>query len=110
MHAQHSCTCSLFEHPLALDAWTSNWRTRLHGEARDPVEVATAMDGVNALYVPRNHLVEEALDAATNRDLTPFGRLLEIVTAPFDELAGSERFAEPAPESFDQTFQTYCGT
>ena len=30
------------------------------------------MDRVNPLYIPRNHLVEEALTAATAGDLEPF--------------------------------------
>ena len=56
------------------------------------------MDRVNPAYVPRNHLVEEALDAATAGDLEPVHRLLEAVAAPFEERAGLERYAEPAPD------------
>jgi uncharacterized protein YdiU (UPF0061 family) len=69
-----------------------------------------AMDRVNPLYIPRNHLVEEALDAATAGDLAPLERLLEAVGSPFDERSGLERYAEPAPKDFGTTFQTFCGT
>ena len=58
------------------------------------------MDRVNPIYIPRNHLVEEALAAATAGDLGPLHRLLAAVTAPFDERAGLERYAEPAPGDF----------
>ena len=44
--------------------------------------VAAAMDAVNPVYIPRNHLVEEALDAATAGDLEPFERLLTVVSEP----------------------------
>lgn len=68
------------------------------------------MDAVNPVYIPRNHLVEEALAAAsTAGDLTPLRQLLGAVTQPFHERRGGERYAEPAPASFGR-FQTYCGT
>ena len=85
----------------AVDAWLERWR------ALSP-DGATA-DGVNPVYVPRNHLVEEALGAAVDGDLAPLSRLLEAVTAPFDERPGLERYAEPAPDHFG-AYRTFCGT
>ena len=67
------------------------------------------MDRVNPVYIPRNHLVEEALAAATAGDLDPLSRLLEAVTAPYDERPGLERYAEPAPDDFG-AYRTFCGT
>jgi uncharacterized protein YdiU (UPF0061 family) len=67
------------------------------------------MDRVNPVYIPRNHLVEEALAAATGGDLDPFGRLLDVVTAPYGERPGLERYAAPAPRDFG-TYRTFCGT
>ena len=67
------------------------------------------MDRVNPVYVPRNHLVEEALDAATAGDDAPLEQLLEVVRRPYDERPGLERYAEPAPDGFG-TYTTYCGT
>jgi uncharacterized protein YdiU (UPF0061 family) len=67
------------------------------------------MDGVNPIYVPRNHLVEEALGAATDGDMQPFARLLEVLVRPFDERPGLERYAAPAPSSFGR-YRTFCGT
>jgi uncharacterized protein YdiU (UPF0061 family) len=61
------------------------------------------------VYIPRNHLVEEALAAATDGDLDPLSRLLAAVTAPYDERPGFERYAEPAPEDFG-AYRTFCGT
>jgi serine/tyrosine/threonine adenylyltransferase len=84
-----------------LDAWLARWR------ALGPD--ADAMDRVNPVYIPRNHLVEEALTAATDGDLAPLERLVEAVSAPFDERPGLERFAEPAPPDFG-AYQTFCGT
>ncbi|MDP9436472.1 MAG: YdiU family protein [Actinomycetota bacterium] len=92
---------NLFLDLAGFDAWASRWR------ALGPD--AEAMDRVNPVYIPRNHLVEEALDAATAGDLDPLGRLLEALAAPYDERPGLERYAAPAPESFG-AYRTFCGT
>jgi uncharacterized protein YdiU (UPF0061 family) len=68
------------------------------------------MDRVNPITIPRNHLVEEALAAATAGDLGPFHRLLDAVTQPFDERPGFERYALAAPVDFGAGYQTFCGT
>ena len=78
-------------------------RERWREQSPDP----DAMDRVNPVYIPRNHLVEEAL--AARGDLEPFHRLVEAVSRPFDERPGLERYASPAPESFGP-YQTFCGT
>jgi uncharacterized protein YdiU (UPF0061 family) len=85
----------------AFDAWLERWRA--------VVPDADAMDRVNPVYIPRNHLVEEALSAATEGDTGPVERLLEAVEAPFSERPGLELHASPAPESFGP-YRTFCGT
>ncbi|OFB37320.1 hypothetical protein BA059_19195 [Mycolicibacterium sp. (ex Dasyatis americana)] len=84
-----------------FDAWLARW----HALGPD----ADAMDRVNPLYIPRNHLVEEALDAAMNDDLEPVRRLMQAVTAPYDERPGLDRYAAPAPPDFG-AYRTFCGT
>ncbi|HYF44654.1 MAG TPA: protein adenylyltransferase SelO family protein, partial [Acidimicrobiales bacterium] len=98
-----------FNDPGPFDAWAARWRARLQEEGRDPEAVAADLDRVNPVYVPRNHLVEEALAAATDGDLGPVERLLDAVTRPFDERPGLERYAEPAPSDFGP-YRTFCGT
>jgi uncharacterized protein YdiU (UPF0061 family) len=85
----------------AFDAWAERW------QALGPD--AELMDSVNPAYVPRNHLVEEALSAATDGNLAPLQQLLEAVGSPFAERPGLERYAEGAPEDFG-TYMTFCGT
>jgi uncharacterized protein YdiU (UPF0061 family) len=93
----------LFLDLAAFDSWTQRWRS-LGPDAE-------AMGRVNPAYIPRNHLVEEALAAATTEgDLAPMQRLLDAVTAPYDERPGLERYSEPAPEDFGTAYQTFCGT
>jgi uncharacterized protein YdiU (UPF0061 family) len=92
---------NLFLDLAAIDGWLERWR------ALGPD--AEVMGRVNPVYIPRNHLVEEALEAATGGDLGPLGRLLEAVTAPYDERPGLERHAAPAPPDFG-AYRTFCGT
>ena len=99
----------LFAEPSAFDAWSGRWLARLSRRAPEPQATAEAMDRVNPVYVPRNHLVEEALSAATAGDLRPFERLLVALSRPFDERSGLERYAEPAPPGFGG-YRTFCGT
>jgi uncharacterized protein YdiU (UPF0061 family) len=85
----------------AIDGWLARWR------ALDPDP--GLLDRTNPVYVPRNHLVEEALDAATTGDLQPLERLVEVVERPFEKRPGLERYAAPAPQDFGR-YTTYCGT
>jgi len=85
----------------AFDGWLARW------QALTPD--VDAMDRVNPVYIPRNHLVEEALAAATEGDLEPLSRLIAAVTAPYAERPGLERYAEPAPDDFG-AYRTFCGT
>jgi uncharacterized protein YdiU (UPF0061 family) len=90
-----------FALPTAVDAWRERWR------ALGPD--AALLRRVNPVYIPRNHLVEESLDAATSGELDPLRRLLDAVTRPYDDRPGLERYAAPAPEDFGP-YRTFCGT
>lgn len=86
----------------ALTGWLDRWRAH----APD----AEVMDAANPVYVPRNHLVEEALVAATAGNLEPLGWLTTVLSTPFTERAGAERYAQPAGPDFAAGYQTFCGT
>ena len=90
--------------------WIERWSARLAEAGDDRVSVAATMNGVNPVYIPRNHLVEEALNAATAGDLEPFHQLLDVLSQPFDERPGLERYALPADPDFANGFRTFCGT
>ena len=100
---------SLFAEPRAFDAWSERWRAQLPAQAVELQAVADAMKRVNPVYIARNHLLEEALAAATAGELQPFRRLLGVVAQPFDERPGLERYAAAAPPSFGD-YRTFCGT
>ena len=101
---------ALFADPAAYDMWAAGWRQRLEKETVSAQERAAAMREVNPAFIPRNHLVEAALNAAVERqDFEPFEELLNVLSRPYAERPGLERYAMPArPEESVQW--TFCGT
>jgi uncharacterized protein YdiU (UPF0061 family) len=85
--------------PEAFIDWGQRWRE----QGPDP----DAMDRVNPVYVPRNHLVEDALTQATAGDLEPYLRLVDAVSQPYAERPGLEAYAAPGDGG---GYVTYCGT
>lgn len=99
-----------FAEPDYFHEWSARWHDRLGRETGSAEDRAAAMDHVNPIYIPRNHKVEEALEAAvSNNDLAPFHALLAILAAPFTEIDGQESYAVPAPAS-ETPYRTFCGT
>ncbi len=100
---------ALFRERAAPDAWLARWHARLEGEGA--AGRAARMRRVSPWVIPRNHRVEEALAAASDReDLAPFEQLLAALRRPYDETGGNARYAEPAPAAVTACYRTFCGT
>jgi uncharacterized protein YdiU (UPF0061 family) len=93
-----------------IDVWLPRWRERLARESDTSPETRTAaMRAVNPAFIPRNHLVEEALTAAEAGDMGPFEMLIGVLSRPYDDQPGRERYALP-PRPEEVVHQTFCGT
>jgi serine/tyrosine/threonine adenylyltransferase len=100
----------LFANPGAYDDWASKWRSRLTREGKNPSARAEAMRRVNPTFVPRNHRVEHALDAAVEReDFSLFAELMAILSRPYEDQEAFAKYAVP-PQADERVFQTFCGT
>ena len=99
-----------FDNPEAYDSWARTWRERLQLEPTSAAARAESMRQANPVYIPRNHLVEEVIRAAVDRnDFQPFEELLKVTGNPYEERPGLDRYALPArPE--ERVCQTFCGT
>ena len=100
---------TLFDTNTKIIAWLAAWRVRLLHDPLDAPARRDAMNAVNPIYIPRNHLVEQALQAAEAGDMAPFQKLLEVLSKPFSKVQGLEAFEGPAPASFG-AYKTFCGT
>ena len=99
-----------FTDPAAFDVWAARWRWRLGDETASPETIRDQMRAVNPAFIPRNHLVEAALNAAIeHEDFAPFEDLLTVLSRPFEDQPGFERYATP-PLPDQRVTQTFCGT
>jgi uncharacterized protein YdiU (UPF0061 family) len=100
----------LFEIPDALLPWLAGWHNRLE---QDPMEAAgrqASMYRANPVFIARNHLVQEAIAAATaDDDFGPFNQLVDVLAQPHDYKAELARYATP-PKPEQVVRQTFCGT
>ncbi len=91
-------------------AWHARWRQRV---GDDPAAMATArtlMRRTNPVVIPRNHVLEQVLDAATHqRDLGPFQNMLAVLQQPYTTATIPEIYRMP-PLDGDSGYRTFCGT
>jgi uncharacterized protein YdiU (UPF0061 family) len=101
---------SLFTDPGAFDDWGARWRYRLAEEGGGANERRAVMHAANPVFIPRNHLVEEAISAAVNNgDFSPFESLLVVLSTPFEDQPALGRYTNP-PRPDQVVHQTFCGT
>jgi uncharacterized protein YdiU (UPF0061 family) len=99
---------SFFE-PDPVRAWVTDWHEALRAALIVPEAAAAAMDRVNPIYIPRNHLVEAALSAAEAEDFAPLHSLIDAISHPYDRRPHLDAYAQPAPDTFGP-YRTFCGT
>ena len=82
--------------------WLSRWQQRLtHDLAHEKSSaelIVARMDAVNPLYLPRNYLAQEAIDAAEQGDLAPLQALMRVLQRPYSAQVGCEAYAARRPE------------
>ncbi len=90
--------------------WYGRWQSRLARQAEAMEASRTLMRAHNPAVIPRNHRVEEALEAAEmRRDFTVLERLLEVLSRPYDDQPEDAGYRRP-PAPSEQPYKTFCGT
>jgi serine/tyrosine/threonine adenylyltransferase len=90
------------------DAWQQRWTARRARQPQSAAESADLMRRHNPAFIPRNHLVEEAIQAATAGDLSPMERLLAVLARPYDHGRDLPAFRTADPAA--RPYRTFCGT
>ena len=100
-------TPGTFDDPVYSSAAFESIRDELADIGLD----SEVMREANPRYIPRNYLVEEALDEYLERgDLSKFKALLSVLKNPYEPDGADSRFQQPPSEEFDSTYTTYCNT
>lgn len=81
-----------------FDAWAEQYRQRTEEEGFDQPQRQLRMHAVNPRYILRNYLAQQAIEAAEQGDYGPVRELHQVLSRPFDEQPGMERYAERPPE------------
>ena len=64
----------------------------------------------NPLIIPRNHKVEESLQAASEKgDIKPLNDLLKYLKKPYEDQLGISHY-QALPEFNEKKYVTFCGT
>ena len=89
--------------------WHARWQARVVKNTQ-PLESSLAlMRANNPVVIPRNHIVEQALDAATNGDLHPLNDLLAALQEPYKNGSDLKPYQCP-PKPEEKVCHTFCGT
>ena len=121
MHEKKADYTNTFCHLMNLDpkkekifedskfiVWKKRWKERLLKNDNNQIKSKVLMKNNNPLVIPRNHKIEEALEAAELNDMEPINKILEILKNPYDEQ--SEIIDYQYPSKSSEKYQTFCGT
>lgn len=90
--------------------WYHKWQERLKIQQESNDVIKERMRKHNPAIIPRNYLVEEALQAAEmNKDLSKINELLNVFKNPYAYTKDQEKYAKLPPVT-DEPYQTFCGT
>ncbi len=92
-----------------LQSWLEQWKYIIDNTVSF-LEAQNLMKRNNPVYIPRNHLVEKALEETIHGDETFFKEFLIILKNPYDYSSPQKLFISSPDKHFDNTYQTFCGT
>ena len=85
------------------------WRQKLKTQFDNINQAKEHLDSKNPWVIPRNHMVEQAIQAGYERDFQPLKEMLSVLENPFEEQSKFEIYAK-APNESEKVLRTFCGT
>ena len=90
--------------------WYTKWKERLSRQDKKEGEVIKLMKSANPSVIPRNHRVEEAIEAAVkNDDYSVMANLLKVLSEPFKYSEDQDEYTK-LPKPTNIPYRTFCGT
>ncbi len=103
-------TLALFQGAAVWQDWAVRWGLRLQLEQQTPEQIAACLRGINPAVIPRNHRIEQAIQAASeDQDFSDFRRLNRILSSPFVATDEDVQWMGP-PQPSEKVCKTFCGT
>jgi uncharacterized protein YdiU (UPF0061 family) len=95
-----------------VEVWYRRLAERRGRQPQSPAEAEDLMRRHNPAFIPRNHKVEEALQAATAGDYSSMERLLDVLATPYDHGRDLPFYTSPSSPgaSGERPYRTFCGT
>ncbi len=97
-------------HDPALKNWLEKWKGRISENNNGFRKAKSIMKENNPVFIPRNHLTEEALNKAAAGNFSLFDTLLDVLKTPYRYNESSHSYLLPPKQEFDKNYQTFCGT
>jgi uncharacterized protein YdiU (UPF0061 family) len=97
----------LFLDRAGFDAWLLSFSERHAQTPRQ--EAADSMLGSNPKFVLRNHLGQQAIEAAAQKDFSGVATLLTLLETPFEEHPGADAYAGFPPD-WASTIEISCSS
>ena len=93
-----------------ISNWLKEWKELIKDQNLAKKEIALSMESSNPVFIPRNHLIERAIEAAVeNNDFSEMKTLLTILSKPYEEQSKYGEYMKP-PKPLEVVHQTFCGT
>lgn len=99
---------AIFDAP-EFEGWHQLWQERLGRQQESKEACHQLMRNSNPALIPRNHRVEEALEAAVKGDNSVMQKLLDVLSNPYAHSPEQVEYAAPPPPTSCR-YQTFCGT
>ena len=88
--------------------WKKRWEKRLSNNSHTDEKYTEIMKRNNPVVIPRNHIVENALNFANQGDLEPTVKLIDILSKPYVPQEDIKDYQQPSRSN--EKYQTFCGT
>ena len=89
--------------------WHKLWQERLSRQQESKASSHDLMQNSNPALIPRNHRVDEALNAAVEQgDYSVMERLLNVLSNPYAHSAEQDEYSTVPESTFP--YRTFCGT
>ena len=95
--------------PSFMHDWIQSLKTQIAKEGTNIKNAIQIMNDNNPLYIPRNHLIENIIEASNEGDYAKLYEFLDILKNPFTRQAVDEYYTQ-LPQEQERVQNTFCGT